>query len=376
MKRWLPALWLGAWLGCGGAAEEAEDLGRDARPIVNGEPTTGEPAVVFLEMGCSGTLVTPKTVLSACHCFQGVSGNPGVFFGSDVDQGGTWIDSVHHAVFPGGCSGDGDLAMLTLAEPGPAQPVPINDRDLAPYVGSQVRVVGFGVTGENAQDLGLKRKGTSVLGQLEPGVMFCQASSPSGTCYGDSGGPNFMTIDGKEYVAGTTSYGTDACGSGWDASARTDAHYDWLKQYIDSQDPGGCGPDGSCAAGCAEPDPDCPCAPDGLCTAVCPTPTSDPDCGGELDCISDGVCSHDCPLLDFDCCIADGACYDSCGQLDPDCAITGEGGGDGEPGGPAAASDDDDDDEPAGCSAAGGASGAWWPLFGLVGLWRCYCRES
>ncbi|MEZ4437847.1 MAG: trypsin-like serine protease [Polyangiaceae bacterium] len=357
-----------------------DDVAAAEQPIVNGSPTTGDPAVVYVEMGCSGTLVTPKIVLTACHCFQGFGGNPDVFFGSNIYQSGTWIPSVHHEVHPGQCVGPGDLAMITLSQPGPATPIPVNDRDLANYIGDTVRVVGFGVTSENGSNSGQKRVGTSPLSQVQGGEMYCDPTVQSGTCYGDSGGPNFMTFEGKEYLVGATSYGTEACGSGYDVSARTDSYYDWIQGYIAQHDPATCAEDGGCATGCPTPDPDCPCAADGHCTDACPDPSVDPDCDA---CGPDGICQLGCAVVDSDCCVSDGDCVDECGSLDLDCADgtgaggpgTGAGGqaasssgaGAGLPGGPP---DDDPDGRRGGgpllgsvCSVTapgGGSSDASW----------------
>lgn len=327
--------------GCGGDGTTVP-FGAVSQTIVNGTPTDGDPATVYIDVGCSGTLVTNKVVLTACHCLEGVGGSVEVFFGSAINGPGTWIDSVDHDIYPGSCIGNGDLAMIALAEPGPATPIPINDRSLASYVGAPVRVVGFGVTGENSGGSGVKRKGATVLGAVETGVMYCDPTIDSGTCYGDSGGPNFMTFEGKEYVVGTTSYGTSACGSGLDASARTDTHYDWLMQFIADHDPADCGQDGQCAPFCETPDPDCPCADDGHCTAACAELATDPDCDG---CGQDGTCRTDCPALDSDCCAADGDCFGACGDLDPDCGpMSGSTSSSSASGGsnPAAPSDPDD----------------------------------
>jgi hypothetical protein len=357
MRNGAIAVLLGTTLAaCGGDADPRS--GQVSGPIVDGTLDSGDPATVYIDVGCSGTLVTSRVVLTACHCLEGVGGQVEVFFGSNINGSGTWITSIDHAVYPGGCTGDGDLAMITLSEPGPTTPIPINDRNLGMYIGQPVRVVGFGVTGEYEGGSGVKRKGDTVLGDVDTGIMLCDPQIESGTCYGDSGGPNFMTFDGKEYVVGTTSYGTTACGSGWDVSARTDSHYDWLEQYILAHDPADCGADGQCAAGCPAPDPDCPCAGDGHCTAACADPTSDPDC--DDGCGADGVCSADCATLDSDCCVADGDCFDACGAADPDCGGSGEGGASSGPSGSGAgpgATPDDDDDGDAEEDGAGGLVG-------------------
>ena len=319
----------------------AEDpLESGDQSIVNGEIDTGDPAVVSVGGFCTGTLVSPKTVLTAHHCLESGS-NPGfnVYFGTrHGDSAGTYIRAVHQARYPNGGAGQGDLAMLTLASAGPATPIPVGSADLATMIGQNIRIVGFGVTSENGGGGGTKRKATARLVRVDQYDMFA-SNSPSGTCYGDSGGPNFMMIDGVEHVVGTTSYGTSACGSGEDASGRTDTGYAWIQQYITAHDPPSCTADDRCATGCPSPDPDCACAADGLCTSACPALDTDPDCDG---CGADGVCRADCPVEDTDC-------------APPDDGGGGGGGGSGD--------DDPDGDGDdtggvivGGCSAAGGAA--------------------
>ncbi len=250
----------------GGSVEVTEQA------IVNGEVDTGDPAVVSVGGFCTGTLVTPKTVLTAYHCIESGS-TPGfdVYFGTyDGDDAGTYIPAVHQARYPNGGPGQGDLAMLTLAEPGPATPIPVNDADLGAMVNQPIRIVGFGVTSENGGGNGTKRHATAMLMHVDEVDMFA-SNDPSGTCYGDSGGPNFMTIGGVEKLIGVTSYGTEACGSGEDASARTDYGYAWIQAYIDEHDPQ---PDAPA------PDAGVPDAPD---AGADPAPDPDASPGGAAD---------------------------------------------------------------------------------------------
>jgi uncharacterized protein (TIGR03382 family) len=257
----------------------------------------------------------------------------------------TYIRAVHQARYPNGGPGQGDLAMLTLASAGPATPIPVGNVDLATLIGQNIRIVGFGVTSENGGGGGTKRKATARLLRVDQSDMFA-SNSPSGTCYGDSGGPNFMMIGGVEHVVGTTSYGTSACGTGEDASGRTDTGYTWIQQYIAAHDPPSCSADDRCATGCPSPDPDCACAADGLCTSACTELDTDPDCDG---CGADGVCRADCAVEDTDC-------------APPD-----DGGGGGGGGGSGSGSDGEPGDDDTGGVIVGGCTAAGDPPTGIGG---------
>ncbi len=312
-------------VGCGGTPVAAERVASTDWNIVNGKEDFGDPATVYVDLGggsCSGTLISPSVVLTAQHCTEGVSTSSiEVFFGNDANGAGTWIKAVHHADNPEGQpGGPGDLALITLAKPGPTTPIPINEVNPSTLIGHDVHIVGFGVTSENGSDSGTKRHGFTKLLYSEPGLIYTNVK-PSSTCYGDSGGPTFIQLNGQDYVMSATSFGTAACGDGEDASARTDDAATWIKSYIASHDSNAgpsvsCGADGKCAVACAEPDPDCPCAADGFCTQACADSKSDPDCAG---CGHDGTCRQDCPSIDDDCCTTDGNCFQACGSLDADC---------------------------------------------------------
>lgn len=299
--------------GCNGNQVINENIGKHENEIVNGTSYSGHPAAVYVYLGggsCTGTLISPTIVLTAKHCMEDVSTSSiEVMFGNDAySSDGKWISAIHYESNPYGYSGGpGDLALITLASPGPVQPIPVNTVDANELIGIQIHIVGFGVTSEDGSDSGEKRHGWTSLLEVEPGLIYASVK-PSSTCYGDSGGPNFIMLEGKEYVLGATSFGTDSCGYGLDASARTDDSYEWIKNYIlkheKSVSVGTCEKDGYCAAGCAAPDTDCPCEADGYCTSACDDMKLDVDCVG---CLDDGICRDDCPIVDIDCVTPPGA---------------------------------------------------------------------
>lgn len=381
-----------ALVSLGGCAAPIDDdpTALAGQSIVNGQIANGDPAVVALvgnnNFLCTGTLIRPTVVLTAAHCVPphisqfGVTsyGQMAIFFGTNLGGSGEYRQVVDGWTHPGWSDDvlENDIALLRLASPGPATPIPFNEAPLSAIdQGAQIRILGFGMTGaEQFNSIGPKREALTTIAEVYPFV-FTLDAAPGITCNGDSGGTTLMVRQGQEVVVGIHSR-SDCVSNALDT--RVDDYTDIIYDFL-GETPGTapqCHADGQCATGCGAPDPDCPCAGDGFCGPECGDPSADPDCASP--CAADGVCDAGC-VSDPDCaaiCPADGICDGSCSP-DPDCGEVPPP-TDGWIAGDVGAKDYDAIDA-GGCAVGSGrpkpdAAAPWWMLLGL-GLWATRRRR-
>jgi hypothetical protein len=301
-------------------APEVEAVGQQRQEIIGGTITMGDPAVVALTVGasgryssfCTGTLIGPKTVLTAAHCIfaQGRSAPYAVTFGtysSSPSQAVRVVNQVRHPNY-NGQSNDFGLLQLERAVTN-VTPVVLNESSMTQgLVSLPIRHVGFGVTdGATQVGGGTKREVTTVLRRVEPTLIFSGVTGKQ-TCQGDSGGPSFMTFPNTTEVrqVGVVSFGDQGCVQ-FGADGRVDRVVPWIRLTAGAWESPTCEIDGLCKADCAVVDQDCACARDGQCTAACADFARDPDC--PADCASNGVCAtQTCPRADSDCVSEGGLC--------------------------------------------------------------------
>ncbi len=324
----MPSLALSA---CVGDLEEAGGGGRNAKAIVNGTLDPGDDNVVaLLDHGspfCSGTLVAPQVVVTAAHCVLGVDGLGGVeaYFGANPDgQAGRTIAVVDGRAHPEATLDDlrgVDVAVLALAEPAPFASKPMNDTPFDQgFTDRGLRLVGFGTDDPHGGGMGPKRQTiTRVMSFTEADFDF--GGTGTSACFGDSGGPAFMTIGGSEVLVGVTSGGDQDCTEG--TYIRVDAQLEafigpFIATHGGSGNGGGSGGSGGGSGGGGGPSAgECgPITYDGVCDgdvlSFC-----DEDgtfvsyaCGGPCDCDEEGFC--DCLPSDA----PDGSSGGACGPID------------------------------------------------------------
>ena len=224
-------------------------LPTDASRITNGVPDgAAHPAVVLIVMDiagspafrCSGTLLSPTVVLTAGHC----TGQPGefsamrIFTESDVQHGtnnypfagpNTVEAKAWHAhpQFTEAAFFLHDVGVVELKSPVslPAStygtlPAANSLDALRPRSSTTFTSVGYGLQQINpAQVVAQKIRmvATPHLIQINTGftgigsLLLSNNASTGGTCFGDSGGPNFF--GSSSVVAGVTSFGLNGtCG--------------------------------------------------------------------------------------------------------------------------------------------------------------------
>lgn len=201
-----------------------------ASPAIYGgsevEPTAWDAVVALFHGGvvCTGTLVTPRVILTAGHCLADLAPGelPEVFHGPAMVEGQTLPVErfgIHPAICRA-CDEDvNDFGFVVLESeylPKGGFPAPIAEQgvwDEAMVEGAPLTLVGYGESDDAPEDpfkgAGVKREVETALRTLSgTGLEYLAGGEGAGTCAGDSGGPAFAPAEGGGYrLAGVLARG-------------------------------------------------------------------------------------------------------------------------------------------------------------------------
>jgi hypothetical protein len=198
---------------------------------------------------CTGTLIAPTVFLTAAHCDEGLA-RVKVTFDSVYVAPGTTYEGTWHAdpAFDQAQGDPHDLAVVVLDNPvggitparlprlGQLDTLRHGDAITAVGYGAQSVTMGKGGATFHYQDVRYRAVGSvNAMTKTWLRASMNAATGDGGTCYGDSGGPNFLGAGGTEtnIIAATTITGDFVCrATNVDYRLDTASARTFLGQYV------------------------------------------------------------------------------------------------------------------------------------------------
>jgi secreted trypsin-like serine protease len=222
---------------------------------------------------CTGTLIAPRTVLTAGHCVDGFRPSQVKLGATDSQGPGEVIEVANSIDFPD-WRNTYDIGVLVLTVPATSAPRPVATQCVTTQLlteGAPITLVGYGATTIQGDDMNttlMEGDAAIIDAECTPGNGCKPAVSPGGefvaggegvdSCFGDSGGPVYLSTASGVVLAGVVSRGLDdaptPCGGGG-IYVRPDDLLSWIELA----------------------------SPDDLTLASCPPPPQDPPDTGDDD---------------------------------------------------------------------------------------------
>lgn len=245
-----------------------------ASAVTDGEPDGEDHPYVGLMVAhdadgnplwrCSGTLISPTVYLTAGHCTESPAAHAEIWFDADVESGipgngyplaGDAGGATHtHPQYDPNAFFLFDLGVVVLDEPVVMDEYgelpDLNQLDaMAKKRGKQditFTAVGYGLQKSFPDAAAWKNSAQRIrmvahpkLNQINTGLvgdfslLLSNNAHTGGTCFGDSGGPNF--IGTSNVIAGVTSFGLNSACGGTGGVYRVDRadDLDWLATFLD-----------------------------------------------------------------------------------------------------------------------------------------------
>ncbi|HET9237921.1 MAG TPA: trypsin-like serine protease [Oligoflexus sp.] len=180
---------------------------------------------------CTGTLIDKRFVVSAGHCLANYRGTLYIGFGRSSTEF-KYVKAADYAVNPAytgsfNKSVPSDISVIELSAAAPAGYNPVAIYKGSITRGSNLALAGFGQTQSGGSGR-LYYTSVSVSGTTSNEITVYE--NGTGSCYGDSGGPAYVSSGGRLLVIGATSRGETGC-RGSSIYTNVAYHLNWLRSW-------------------------------------------------------------------------------------------------------------------------------------------------